>query len=97
MRDDIGADAALVVEVEVLDGLAGREPGGPDPGLAAVGLAGRDLAFETGGQELFVGPSLGPGPFAEAFDAAQQRRGFQFPAQVGELAGAAHAAPVARS
>jgi len=27
MRDDIGADAALVVEVEVLDGLAGREPG----------------------------------------------------------------------
>jgi hypothetical protein len=41
--DDLSADRALVVVVEVLHGLAGREPGGTDPGLAAVALAGATL------------------------------------------------------
>ena len=43
MGDDVFADAALMVEVEVLEGFAGRKPGGADAGLAAVGLAGRHL------------------------------------------------------
>ena len=65
---------ALVVEVEVLEGLAGREAGGPDAGLAAVVLAGRHLPLEAGGQELLVAPALGPGPLGQALDGGQQRR-----------------------
>ena len=76
---------ALVVEVEVLEGLAGREAGGADADLAAVVLAGGDLAFEAGGEELLVGPALGAGPFGEPFDGAGQRRRLQRPAQVGEV------------
>ena len=56
------------LEVEVLECLAGREPRGADAALAAVVLAGRDLAFETRGEELLVGPALGSGPFGEPFD-----------------------------
>ena len=66
MGDHVAFEGALVVEVEVLEGLAGREPGGPDPDLAAVVLAGRDLALEAGGEELLVGPVLGAGPFGRA-------------------------------
>ncbi len=55
--DHVALEGALVVEVEVLEGLAGREPGGADADLTAVGLAGRDLAFEAGGEELLVGPA----------------------------------------
>ena len=65
---DVAFEGALVVEVELLEGLAGREPGGADADLAAVVLAGGDFAFEAGGEELLVGPALGPGPFGEPFD-----------------------------
>ena len=68
MGDDVAFQGALVVEVELLEGLAGREPGGADADLAAVGLAGGDFTFEAGGEELFVGPVLGAGPFGEPFD-----------------------------
>jgi len=60
VSNDVGANAALMLEVEVLDGFAGRETGGPDAGFAAVGLAGRDLPLQTGGKELLVTPGLGP-------------------------------------
>jgi hypothetical protein len=43
-----------VVEVELLQALAGREPGGADAALPAVGLAGGDLALQAGDQELLV-------------------------------------------
>ena len=66
--DDVALQAALVVEVELLEGLSGREAGRPDADLAAVGLAGGHLALETGGQELLVGPALGPGPLGQALD-----------------------------
>ena len=39
--DDVALEGALVVEVELLEGLAGREAGGADAELAAVGLRGR--------------------------------------------------------
>ena len=68
MGDHVALEGALVVEVEVLEALAGREPGGPDAVLAAVVLAGRDLPFQAGGEELLVGPALGPGPLAEPLD-----------------------------
>jgi hypothetical protein len=43
--DGVAFEAAGVVEVELLDALAGGESGGADPALAAVGVAGGDLAF----------------------------------------------------
>ena len=97
MGDDVAAHAALVLEVEVLEGLAGREAGRLDAGLAAMGLAGRHLAFEAGGQEVLVAPGIGPGPFRQTFHPGQKRRVLEFPAQIDEVPGAAHAAPVARS
>ena len=63
--DDLAFEAAGVVEVELLQRLAGREPGGADAALAAVGLAGGDLALQAGGQELLVGPGLGAGPLGQ--------------------------------
>jgi hypothetical protein len=44
-----------------------REPGRTDTDLASVGLAGRHLVFETGGQELLMGPA-GLGPARQAVD-----------------------------
>ena len=56
-RGDLLADGGLVVPVEVLEGLAGREPGGADPQLGAGGVAGGDFAFEDGGEVVLVGPA----------------------------------------
>jgi hypothetical protein len=77
--------------------LAGREAGGAYAGGAAVGLASGNLAFQTGGQEVFVAPGVAPGPPGEAFDAGQQGRGFEFPAQIAKVMRAHHATPVAMS
>ena len=65
MGDQVAFQAAGVVEVELLNAFAGREPGGPDPALAAVGLPGGDLALQAGDKELLMGPGLRPGPFGE--------------------------------
>ena len=91
------AHAALVFEVEVLDGLAGREAGGADAGFAPMGLAGGHLSLQTGGKELFMAPGIIPGPLAQALHTGQQCRVLELPAQVGEVTSAAHLAPVARS
>ena len=64
-----------MVEVEVLQRLAGREAGGADAALAAVGFAGGDLALQAGGQELLVGPALGPGPFGQPRDRGSRSDG----------------------
>ena len=63
--DQVAFEAAGVVEVELLQALAGGEPGGADAALAAVGLPGGDLALQAGDQELLVGPGLGAGPFGQ--------------------------------
>jgi hypothetical protein len=68
MGDHVAFEGALVVEVEVLEGLAGGEPGGPDAELTAVGLAGGDLPLEAGGEELLMRPALGSGPLREPVD-----------------------------
>jgi len=47
-------ERAGVLVVELLQGLAGREPGGPDPALPAVGLPRRDFALQAGDEELLV-------------------------------------------
>ena len=51
------AHGGLGVEVEVLDRLAGAEPGGADPQPGAGGVAGGDLAVQDGGEVLLVGPA----------------------------------------
>ena len=50
--DGLAFEAAGVVVVEVLQGLAGREPGGADAAFPAVGFPGGDLALQGGDQEL---------------------------------------------
>ena len=54
VRDHLAFQAAGVAEVEVLQALAGREPGRADAALAAVGLAGGDLPLQAGDQELLM-------------------------------------------
>jgi hypothetical protein len=49
VRDDLALEAAGVVEVELLQRLAGGEAGGADATLTAVALAGGDLALQAGG------------------------------------------------
>ena len=83
-----------MVEVELLQALAGREPGGPDAALAAVGLPGGDLALQAGDQELLVRPGLGPGPLGQPGDRLAQRRGLQGAGQERDLGG--HVAGSAR-
>jgi hypothetical protein len=63
--DLLALEAAGVVEVELLQALAGREAGGADAALTAVGLSGGDLALQAGGQELLVAPALGAGPLGQ--------------------------------
>ena len=63
--DLVAFEAAGMVEVEVLQRFAGREPGGSDPAFAAVGVAGGDLTLQAGGQELLMAPRLGAGPLGQ--------------------------------
>ena len=56
-RGDLLADGGLVVPVEVVEGLAGREPGPADALRGAGRVAGRDLAFEHGGEVVLMGPA----------------------------------------
>jgi hypothetical protein len=76
-----------VIEVEVLECLAGREAGGPDAEFSAVGLTGRDFSLQTGGEEVLVGPALVAGPFGEAVDRPGQRRRLERPAEIDEIGG----------
>jgi hypothetical protein len=50
-------------------------------------LAGGDLAFEAGCQELFVAPALGSGSFAETADSGGEGRRLEGPAQEGDVRG----------
>lgn len=58
MGDDVATHGRLVLEVEVLQGLAGRETGRPDARLPAVALPRRDLALETRDEVLLMAPGL---------------------------------------
>ena len=56
-RGDLLRTAGWCVAVEVLERLAGGEPGGPDPQLGAGGVAGGDLTVEDRGEVVLVGPA----------------------------------------
>nr|WP_318527588.1 hypothetical protein [Microbispora cellulosiformans] len=47
MGDDLAFEGPLVVEVELLDRLAGREAGGVDAAFTAVGFAGGDFPLQA--------------------------------------------------
>ena len=72
MGDDVARQAAQVVEVEFLEGLDRGEAGGADAALAAVAVAGGDLALQAGDQVLVVGPGFGLGALGQAFGGVQQ-------------------------
>jgi hypothetical protein len=57
--DQVPFQAAGMIKVELLNALAGREPGSPDSALSAVGVTGGDLALQAGGQILLMA-RLGP-------------------------------------
>ena len=85
--DQVTFQAAGVVEVELLDALAGREPGGADSFLSAVGVAGGDLALQAGSQILLMGPGFGAGPLGEPGRRVAQRGRFQRSGQEHQLTG----------
>jgi hypothetical protein len=65
VRHGVAVAAAGVVEVELLQALAGGEAGVADAPFAAVGLAGGDLAVQAGGQELLVAPARSAGSLGQ--------------------------------
>ena len=89
--DDLLLDRALEGEVELLQGLSGREAGGLDPRLAAVGLARGDLGGEHRLEELLVRPLLFAGPLGELGRRSGRGRRLERAEEVGELGGLAHA------
>ncbi len=74
VRDRVAFEGAGVVEVELLDALAGGEPRGADAALTAVALAGGDLALQAGDEELLVRPGLGAGSLGQSGHRLAQRR-----------------------
>ncbi len=85
--DHLPFEAALMVEIEVFDALAGGEAGGSDPILAAMVLAGCHLPFQAGRKELFVGPAFLPGPFRQPVDRRRQGGSLQCPTKPGQIGG----------
>jgi hypothetical protein len=68
---------ALVVEVEVLEHLAGGEGGGADPVGRAVCAAGGDLSLQAGGQVFLVGPAAVAGGGGEPLGGLPQCGAFR--------------------
>ena len=91
MLDDLLFDRALEGEVELLERLAGWEPCGFDPQLAAGSVSGGDL----GGQQRFGEALIAPFLRARTLAELRHRTGgcwrLHRPEQVRELSGGAHA------
>jgi hypothetical protein len=54
VSDHVTLETASVVEVELLQRLAGREPGGADPALTAMRFARGDLTLQAGYEKFLV-------------------------------------------
>ena len=76
-----------MVEVELLQRLAGGEPRGADAAFAAVRLPGGDLPLQARSQELLMRPRLRPGPFGEPPGGLAQAGCLQRPGEEGDLGG----------
>jgi len=68
VSDDLPGQTAGVVEVELLQGLSGGEPGGADPSFTAVRVPGGDLPLQARGEELLEGPPVRAGSFGQPRD-----------------------------
>jgi len=90
--DGVTVEAAGMVEVELLQAFSGGEAGGADAALAAVGLAGGDLALQAGDQQLLVAPGLGAGAFGQPGHRLAQGRRLQRAGQERDLEGQVAAA-----
>lgn len=75
VRDLLTGDRSLVGEVEVVEGLDLREPGGFDLVFAAVGSTGGDLLEKHLGQETRCNPSPRCGPVSANDEATSRTRG----------------------
>ena len=78
-------DRALEGEVELLERLARWEPGGLDPALTAMAVAGGDLGAEEDLGEVLVAPGLLAGPVSERGQRPSGGRRLQRAEQVREL------------
>ena len=78
---------AGVAEVELLQALAGWEPGRADAAFPAVRFAGGNFPLQAGDQEFLMGPGLGVGPLGEPAGRLAQRQGLQRPGEEGDLGG----------
>ena len=72
-------------EVELLQRLARREPGGLDAGLAAVAVAAVGLGLQQRGGELLIAPFLGAGAVGELGQRPGRGRRLELAEQVREL------------
>src|SRR4051794_170266 len=81
----VAADRRLEAEVELLQGLSGREAGRLDAALAAVAVAAVDLGLEQRGGELLKAPLLLAGAAGELGQRPRGGRRLERPEQVREL------------
>ena len=84
-RGDLLTDSGLVVPVEVVEGLAGREPGPTDPLRGPGRVASGDLAFEHGGEVVLMGPAGITGLVGEPGSGFSDPRCFQRGGEVVDL------------
>jgi len=89
--DHLAFDRALEGEVELLEGLAGREARGLDAALAAVALPGGDLGREQRLGEALVAPLLLARPLGELRKCPRRRRRLEGAEQVRQYRGLRHA------
>jgi hypothetical protein len=83
--DDGLLDRALEGEVELLERLAGGEPGGLDAALAAVALARGHLGRKQRLGEALIAPGLVASPLGELRQRPRGGRSLQRPEQVRQL------------
>src|SRR5687768_3173192 len=65
VRDGVAFEAGLMVEAEVLERFAGREPCGPGPGFGSGCFAGGDFPGEDRGEVFLMGPAAVSGLVGE--------------------------------
>ena len=87
VRDRLPLDTTSMIEVELLQRFAGREPRRPDPRFTAVTFPRRDFPLQAGHQELFMGPAFRPGPLAQPSHRVPQGRCLQGPGEEAQFGG----------
>jgi hypothetical protein len=85
--DQVAFQPTSMIKVELFDAFAGREPGGPDPVFAAVGVAGGDLTLQAGRQVFLMAPRFVAGPVGEPARGFAPGGRLQRPRQIGDLGG----------